>query len=131
MSSALETPVCDFWLRRVDTDGNTKLEYGFEDRSEPTDLLLQADRVAAGSAALGAEIEDVGAISDHAAGSAECCLRIQVFPSVREAVWRDVEDPHKQRTPEWEIPVMERKPLRGSAGSGGQGLSCVQGAWRL
>src|SRR5262249_57805854 len=53
---------------------------------------------AIGAGRLRTDVDDVGALGDHAVGVVDRNSGIQELPAVGEGVWRDVENAHPQRT---------------------------------
>ena len=67
---------------------------GLDHRHDAIDFLLHADCRRTRSRRLAADVDDGGALLDHAQSGRDRGLPFEVLAAVREGVWRDVENAH-------------------------------------
>ena len=92
-------------------------------RFEPPQFLLQRDRdrAAIGPGRFRADVDDVGAFRDHAAGMLDGALGIEELAAVGERVRRDVEDAHHR--------AGGRAPAAAQAACGAPSPACAAWKW--
>ncbi len=68
-------------------------------RQHAAKLLVREHRLTVRPGAFAADIENVGSLVRQPQPLRDSRLRIEKLPGIREAVGRDVDDPHQQRRP--------------------------------
>ena len=121
--TGIERPGDDGRFHAVDRDGNTEGHDIGQDRLQALQLFIRRNRFRAiGPGGFRADVDDVGALGDHAPGLRQRALRRDELSAVRKRIRRDIQDAHHGRIRPGQqcrpCPMIGRGGRRGGSGRG-------------